>query len=303
MMVKVQNNGHANLDSFPFRYGFTYSETEKIELKNIVRKSDVIDNRYHIDAVFTNPNTSKAESGHFVLLDDGQNTVVTVWRIGLDNKDETRLSETLRSARVRGKITTGDMIKMHGLKISTLDEFIDYLANKISAKELEEITTDVNKRIEKLSNALRKLNEEKQELHSNMKQQKEIINELDKEKQALKSEKEKQDAKTKELLQIIEELESVSANAYDSRGNGGTWNPGTYTVSGVRWGNKGRNNQRAVLMKLKDENNFEFEVANNWASGLDDRHKQVELLMGQKIKYSTWGNFSRDWFMNISTDV
>jgi arsenate reductase-like glutaredoxin family protein len=303
MMVKVQNNGHANLDSFPFRYGFTYSETEKIELKNIVRKSDVIDNRYHIDAVFTNPNTSKAESGHFVLLDDGQNTVVTVWRIGLDNKDETRLSETLRSARVRGKITTGDMIKMHGLKISTLDEFIDYLAKKISAKELEEITTDVNKRIEKLSNALRKLNEEKQELHLNMKQQKEIINELDKEKQALKSEKEKQDAKTKELLQIIEELESVSANAYDRRGNGGTWNPGTYTVSGVRWGNKGRNNQRAVLMKLKDENNFEFEVANNWASGLDDRHKQVELLMGQKIKYSTWGNFSRDWFMNISTDV
>jgi arsenate reductase-like glutaredoxin family protein len=303
MMVKVQNNGHANLDSFPFRYGFTYNTTERLELTNVRNKSEAVDNRYHIDASFKNPETSKTESGHFVLLDDGQNTVVTVWRIGLDNKDETRLSETLRSARVRGKITTGDMIKMHGLKISTLDEFIDYLAKKISAKELEEITTDANKRIEKLSNALRKLNEEKQELHSNMKQQKEIINELDKEKQALKSEKEKQDAKTKELLQIIEELESVSANAYDSRGNGGTWNPGTYTVSSVRWGNKGRNNQRAVLMKLKDENNFEFEVANNWASGLDDRYRQVEMLIGQKIKYSTWGNFSRDWFMNISTDV
>jgi len=303
MIVKVQNNGHANLDSFPFRYGFTYSRTETIELKNIVRKSDVIDNRYHIDAVFTNPNTNNTERGHFVLLDDEHNTVVTVWRIGPDNNDETRLSETLRSARVRGKITTDDMIKMHSLKISTLDEFIDYLARKLSAKELEEITTDANKRIEKLSNALRKLNEEKQELHSNVKQQKEIINELDKEKQVLKSEKEKQDAKTKELLQIIEELEVVSANAYDNRGNGGTWNPGIYTVSGVRWGNKGRNNQRAVLMKLKDENNFEYEVANNWAGGLNDRYRQVEMLIGQKIKYSTWGSFSQDWFMNISTDI
>jgi uncharacterized protein YeeX (DUF496 family) len=303
MMVKVQNNGHANLDSFPFRYGFTYDGTIRIELKNLGIKGDVIDNRYHVDANFLNPNTNRTEKGHFVLIDDELNTVVTVWGFGQDNKTETRLSETLRSARVRGKITTDDMMKMHGLKIRTLDEFIDYLTKKLSAKEIEAITADANKRIENLSLALGKLNEEKQELHSNMKKQKEIINELDKEKQVLQSEKEKQDAETETLIRIIEELESVSANAYDSRGNGGTWNPGVYTVSGVRWGNKGRNNQRAVLMKLKDENNFEFEVANNWASGLDDRYRQVEMLIGQKIKYSTWGNFSRDWFMNVSTDV
>jgi len=303
MIVRVQSNGHANLDSFPFRYGFTYVETTEIKLKNILRKSDVIDNRYHVDANFLNPNTNKEEIGHFVLIDDELNTVVTVWRIGRDNKDETRLSETLRSARVNKKITTEDMIKMYNLRISTLDEFIDYLTKKLSAKEIEAITADANKRVEKLSDALRKLNDEKQELQSNMKQHKEKINELGKENQALQSDKEKQDAETQALLKIIEELETVSASAYDSRGNGGTWNPGVYTVSGLRWGNKGRNNQRAVLMKLKDENNFEFEVANNWASGLDDRHKQVELLMGQKIKYSTWGNFSRDWFMNISTDV
>lgn len=282
MMAKVQNNGHANLDSFPFRYGYTYAETTKIELKNVVNKSDIFDNRYHVDAVFTNPDTGKVEKGHFVLLDDEHNTVVTVWRTGLDNKDETRLSETLRSARVHGKITTDDMIKMHDRKISTLDEFIDYLAKKISAKEVEVITEDANTRINKLSKALRKLSEEKQ---------------------ALQSQKEKQDAETEKLIKKIEELESVSANAYDSRDNGGTWNPGVYTVSGVRWGNKGRNNQRAILMKLKDDNSFEFEVANNWVNGLDDRYRQVEMLIGQKIKYSTWGAFSKGWFMNITTDV
>jgi hypothetical protein len=303
MMVKVQNNGHANLDSFPFRYGFSYDSSVRIELKDVKNKSDIVDNRYHIDASFLNPITNIVEKGHFVLVDDELSTVVTVWRIGRDNKDETRLSETLRSARARGKITTNDMIKMYDLKISTLDEFIDYLAIKISAKELEEITTDASKRIDKLSNALRKLNEEKQVLHSNMKQQEEDIKSLFIEQQALKSEKKNQDAKTKELLKIIEELESVSASAYDSRGNGGAWNPGIYTVSSVRWGNKGRNNQKAVLMKLKDENDLEFEVANNWASGLNDRYRQVEMLAGQKIKYSTWGSFSQDWFMNISTDI
>jgi len=303
MMVKVQNNGHANLDSFPFRYGFTYNVTERLELINVRNKSEVVDNRYHVDASFKNPETSKTEKGHFVLLDDRDSTVVTVWGVGMNDKEETRLSETLRSARVREKITTDDMIKMHRQKIRSLDEFIDYLADKLSNAEIALIAEDANNKVENLSNALNKLGKEKQELHSNMKKQKEIINELDKEKQVLQSEKEKQDAETETLIRIIEELESVSVNAYDSRGNGGTWNPGIYTVSGVRWGNKGRNNQRAVLMKLKDENNFEFEVANNWASGLDDRYRQVEMLIGQKIKYSTWGNFSRDWFMNVSTDV
>ena len=50
MIVKVQGNGHANLDSFPFRYGFTYSTTERLELTNVKNKSEVVDNRYHVDA-------------------------------------------------------------------------------------------------------------------------------------------------------------------------------------------------------------------------------------------------------------
>ena len=68
MKSKIQNNGHANLDSFPFRYGFTYSETTYIELINMRNKSTIVDNRYHIDADFINPSTNKEETGHFVLL-------------------------------------------------------------------------------------------------------------------------------------------------------------------------------------------------------------------------------------------
>ena len=54
MIVKVQGNGHANLDSFPFRYGFTYGATERLELTNVRNKSEVVDNRYHVDASFKN---------------------------------------------------------------------------------------------------------------------------------------------------------------------------------------------------------------------------------------------------------
>jgi hypothetical protein len=200
----------------------------------------------------------------------------------MDGKEETRLSETLRSARIRGKIVTDDMMKMHALKIRTLDEFIDYLTIKLSAKEIEVINSDASKRVENLSMALSRLNKEKQSLQSNIERQSE-------ENTALKN--------------IIEELRSVSRGAYDSRGSGGTWNPGTYALISVRWSNKGRNNQRAVMVKLRDSNEHEFEIANNWSDGLQDRFRQAELLIGKKVKYSTFGNYSRDWFLNISDDI
>ena len=282
MIVKVQGNGHANLDSFPFRYGFTYSTTERLELTNVKNKSEVVDNRYHVDASFKNPETNKTEKGHFVLLNDNESTVVTVWGFGMDNKDETRLSETLRSARVRGKITTNDMMVMHSQKIRSLDEFIDYLADKLSDTEVALINEDANKKVENLSKALSKLHQEKQSLQSDI---------------------DKKESEVNEYKKIIAELKSATSNAYDNRNSGGVWNPGVYTVISVDWGNKGRNNQKAVFIRLRDKNGVEFEVANNWIRGLEDRFRQATMLVGETIKYSTLGSYGRDWFMNISTDI
>ena len=282
MIVKVQGNGHANLDSFPFRYGFTYNTTERLELTSVRNKSEVVDNRYHIDASFKNPETNKTEKGHFVLLNDNESTVVTVWGFGMDNKDETRLSETLRSARVRGKITTNDMMVMHSQKIRSLDEFIDYLADKLSDTEVALINEDANKKVENLSKALSKLHQEKQSLQSDI---------------------DKKESEVNEYKKIIAELKSATNNAYDNRNSGGVWNPGVYTVISVSRGNKGRNNQKAIFVRLRDKSGFEFEVANNWARGLEDRYRQAKILIGETIKYSTLGSFGRDWFMNISTDI
>ena len=57
------------------------------------------------------------------------------------------------------------------------------------------------------------------------------------------------------------------------------------------------------MVKLKDSKNYEFEIANNWSDGIQDRYRQAELLVGKTVKYSTFGNYSRDWFLNISDDV
>ena len=282
MIVKVQGNGHANLDSFSFRYGFTYGTTERLELTNVRNKSEVVDNRYHVDASFKNPKTSKTEKGHFVLLNDNENTVVTVWGFGMDNKEETRLSETLRSARVRGKITTNDMMDMHIQKIRSLDEFIDFLAGKLSNTEVALINEDANKKVENLSKALNKLHQEKQSLQSDI---------------------DKKESEVNEYKRIIAELKSATSNAYDNRNSGGVWNPGVYKVISVDWGHKGRNNQKAVFVRLRDKAGVEFEVANNWVRGLEDRFRQATMLVGETIKYSTLGSYGRDWFMNISTDI
>jgi hypothetical protein len=200
----------------------------------------------------------------------------------MDNKDETRLSETLRSARVRGKITTNDMVVMHSQKIRSLDEFIDYLADKLSDTEVALINEDANKKVENLSKALSKLHQEKQSLQSDINKKESEVNEYKK---------------------IIAELKSATNNAYDNRNSGGVWNPGVYTVIRVDWGNKGRSNQKAVFIRLRDKNGVEFEVANNWIRGLDDRFRQATMLVGETIKYSTLGSYGRDWFMNISTDI
>lgn len=95
----------------------------------------------------------------------------------------------------------------------------------------------------------------------------------------------------------IEKLKLAASMAYDGRGNGGLLNDGVYTLMDVKWGSRGV--RRAVIVRLKDKDNQEFEVANNWLSGLEHRFSHATMLVGKQVKYSTWGNYSRDWFMNI----
>ena len=67
LIVTVQRNGHANLDSFPFRYGFSQSKDFHLLLNFNSGISTTYDKRKRIDnAQFKNPSTGEINNGNFL---------------------------------------------------------------------------------------------------------------------------------------------------------------------------------------------------------------------------------------------
>lgn len=158
IIAKVRSNEHANLDSFPFRYGFSFDMNKSIELTNVRNEKADKDyrDRYHIDADFINPRSNKFEKCHFVLI-RSTNKVVTLWGFGKSNQAEYVLSETIRTARELNKISVNDLISMHDQGLKTHYEFSEYLATKLSQEEVEKIKEATSLRIKNMSDALKKL--------------------------------------------------------------------------------------------------------------------------------------------------
>jgi hypothetical protein len=180
MNVRVQAKGHANLDSFPFRFGFYFNKDSTIELTNVKNRGSLSnDNRYPVDANFINPKNNKLEKGRFILLADKENTIITVWRLGGESKTEMLLSETLRIAREKGDIDSDDMITMYNKKVRGHYDLIKYLSEKLSAEEVVKIEEDTDARVERISHALAKLAAENDELkQQNIKHPEGITNSL-----------------------------------------------------------------------------------------------------------------------------
>ena len=81
--VFLDVRGHANLDSFPLRYGIHYQYNTNIELYNCENWEidQKFPNRFHVDANFIGKD-NKEEVGHFVLTKNQFNDlkIVTVWK-------------------------------------------------------------------------------------------------------------------------------------------------------------------------------------------------------------------------------
>ena len=179
MNVEIPAKGHANLDSFPFRYGFYFNNDSTIELTNVKNRRVLDKGRYSVDAYFKNPENNKSERGHFIILASKRNRIVTVWRLGGEYGTEMKLSETLRTARERGDIDSNDMIKMHTKKVRTHIDLIAYLSSKLSNNEIEKIEKKTEKQVEALSKALAKVSAERDELkQQNIKHPEGITNSL-----------------------------------------------------------------------------------------------------------------------------
>ena len=157
LTVQVRRNEHANLDSFPFRYGFSFDVDKSIELTNVRNEKADKDfrDRYHVDADFVNPRSDKTEKCHFVLIKQ-TNIVVTLWGFGKSNQAEYVLSETIRIARDKEKISVADLITMHDQGLKSHFEFSEFLAKKWSQEIANEITKEAEDKVSTLSEALRK---------------------------------------------------------------------------------------------------------------------------------------------------
>ena len=155
--VYLDSRGHANLDSFPLRYGIHYPYSKTIDLYNCCnwQKDQKFSDRFHVDANFMGKHNIE-EFGHFVLAENQFNNmkIVTVWKH--DMEVEYKLSNWLRFLREGNNISVKDLLEFHPYyangTATNFEEIYKLLLNrdvkKITNTKLEEIAKDFQKEIE-----------------------------------------------------------------------------------------------------------------------------------------------------------
>ena len=173
--VVIKQSEHANLDSFPFRYGFQFEKNTDLEIHYDPStlspdKNPKYKNRYNVIAKFTNPTNNRTERGVFYLINNQNNKfydndkVITVIRYLDEAENEHHLSEVLKSLRISNEITPQDLIKFHPLymtrQLSTHADLIRILAEKKSTKEILKIQPIADQAIQRYEGQITKLNDE-----------------------------------------------------------------------------------------------------------------------------------------------
>jgi len=155
--VYLDSRGHANLDSFPLRYGVHYPYSKTIELYDCTNwiKDQKFSDRHHVDANFIGKDNQE-EFGHFVLADSQFDNmkIVTVWKH--DMEVEYKLSNWLRFLREGNNISVQDLLEFHPYyangTATSFEEIYKLLLDrdikKITNKKLESVAKDFQKEIE-----------------------------------------------------------------------------------------------------------------------------------------------------------
>ena len=132
ILVDIVRNEHANMDSFPFRYGIHYERNHKLQLFNCEnhewQESKVI---LKVNANFRGKNHD-IEKGKFILMyKDGYPNPKVVTVIREDIETERLLSSLLKSLRKAYKITPQKLIDLHPLykegKANSFDKLAEIL--------------------------------------------------------------------------------------------------------------------------------------------------------------------------------
>lgn len=284
IQVRIQANGHANLDSFPFRFGYSFPKETILTIKNWERIRDELvhdpNHRKVVKGSFILPSDGREYRAKFILLKD-DNTVITVIRKDQFIQAEFQLSEHIRAYREEGHIGVPDIIQMHDQGIKTMREVTLFLAKTISRDKIEAADQIAQLKI----NAVEQTN-------------KVLVKALAK---TNKAKEEGFAQRDEELAKKEEEIQRLSkaANLIDSSKQG---TPrvvnNTVKVLAAGMGNKGKYSQVAVYLDVNDGQSTS-RIWNNWSRGQPSRLALAQALIGEEITYDTWGNYNDEWFYHL----
>lgn len=225
--VHVDRRGHANLDSLPLRYGFSFETNSLIKLtncsnwgeSNAKKRDGSLEIRHLVDAEFVKPN-GEQDYGRFVLADHGYDhpNLVSVWKH--DSSTERQLSDHLTKARKEGSLTTKKLIELHPYYASgeatSVAGLISTIAKIEELKSLNHQKTAeaAEEKAAKLSDFARKKLAEKHAIEDKLEIETELKEQAQKSAQLEAKAREGLEKKNKELEKRILEM-SKSNPKYD----------------------------------------------------------------------------------------
>jgi len=295
--VLVRKKGHANLDSFPFRYGFTKEEDFHLLIqynsKPIEQNQDKGKCLRINDASFLNP-TNKDESleGTFVISEKN-GMVVTVIR--QDEGVEKTLSKALKIFREYGYVKVNELIDyFHPLYINgdikTHQDFKKYWVNKNSndsekIAEMEDSLAETYNELDKLQKQL----EIEQDQHKNEQDK------HNKTKKVLQEKEEVIQEQEEEIRKIRMQLDSINDTSFPTRPVSTRQARLLIDVTLEDMNSRNRGPVKGVVLHFDDYSTLK----NNW-DGAERRKQVVSQLIGKEVITDVWGSYSAsEWFRNV----
>ena len=276
--VDVVYHHHANLDSFPFRYGIHYKETTSLKLFNCKDyKWQKNGEKFEVEASFIGQE-GRVENGLFILaITDFPNPrVVTVMRN--DVETEFFLSKLLRSLRESGKVSTSDFLEWHPLYISGEANTFEKLAKLYASKSNENNLPDDN---ELVSKSLAEARAEYDEL----------LKEKENEIYRLKLENEKIEATAKEAFEIYEHTEKELKEKSDALSKMNKENVRIREIAEVAI--DGLNERDSMIQNQKDEIEDKNHQISQFKEKLLVLAKQHPQYDGSPVELSTVGRLEK----------
>ena len=295
--AKVKAKEHANLDSFPFRFGYSFPETSTLTITNCVEHKNTKNNqppgRCTYDGNFSLPGNSRVFHATFMLLKSDY-TIVTVIRKGPQFVTEDKLSNFLRDLRKQGRIDTNTLIEFYNCGVSSYMDLFNALveidSQKASAASDAKHEDALKQAYDHVSyNALRADSAEEDRNKAQSSQ-------AEAEAQAMAAQAQAAEEKSK---RIKYEALVKNGNLHDTSKRGKPVSSGNrFKVLDAGIETMQYNGKKAVYVIITD-GVMTHRILNSWVNGQSDRLALAQALVGEEITYDTWGGYSEKWFYHL----